>query len=317
VVSVADLHGDFQHTVALLRAAGLVEEVNDANLQAPDGRPFTHYRGARWIGGNATLVQTGDLVDRGAFGRDLYALFSDLRQQAAAAGGRVVNLIGNHDMMNLHGDLRYVSRQDTAEFGSSAARRKAFATTGWVGRQILEEFLVAFFIRGTLFVHAGLLPEHVERGIGDLNEAFRAELKASLSSWTGFRSALLQATGPVWLRRLTVGSEDSACPQVQRVLELTGAQRMVVGHTQVDEGAVRSRCNGRLLMADTIISRDGYPECWEQRSMQVRGCRGALSYIELRGPDAVAVSVPSPEAPIASVLERPLPIIASDMGEEL
>merc|ERR1719436_3153 len=101
----------------MLRAAGLAEEADLGDLGGEGRLPFARYRGIRWTGGNATLVQTGDMVDRGDYARDLYALFSDLRQQAAEAGGRVVNLVGNHDLMNIIEDLRYVSPGDYAAFG--------------------------------------------------------------------------------------------------------------------------------------------------------------------------------------------------------
>lgn len=318
VVGVADLHGDFRHAVAMLQGAGLIEEGVDEGLQGPDGLPFVHYKGVRWIGGNATLVQTGDMVDRGTFARDLYALFAELRRQAEAAGGRVVNLIGNHDLMNIQGDLRYVSHGDEADFGGAAARRQAFAPTGWVGRQILEDFRAVFLAGQTLFVHAGLLPEHVENGVDSLNEELHKQLQARLSSWTGFEGALLKATGPLWLRRLARSPVTGKCPELSKVLELTGAKRMVIGHTQVDEGVVQSRCGGRLLLADTIISREGYPECWQPNSMQAEGCQGSLSYVEIRDGDAFAVRVPPPDGPGGVAPEEsPLPIVDDAEQSEL
>uniref|UniRef100_A0A7S4W7D0 Calcineurin-like phosphoesterase domain-containing protein n=1 Tax=Alexandrium monilatum TaxID=311494 RepID=A0A7S4W7D0_9DINO len=309
VVSVADLHGDFGHAVAILRAAGLIEEGSNESLQGPDGRPFVRYKGARWIGGSTTLVQTGDMVDRGTYARDLYALFADLRQQAAAAGGQVVNLFGNHDLMNLQGDLRYVSPEDEADFGGAAARRAAWAPTGWVGRQILEEFRAAFLAGDTLFVHAGLLPEHVEHGVDQLNEKFFKQLRVSLSGSWGANTELLKSTGPLWLRRFATGPEARICSQVAKALELAGAKRMVLGHTQVDNGVVRLRCGGHLVMADTIISQDGYPMCWQPGSLQAEGCQGSLSYVEVRDGEAVAVRLPPAGGAEGEALEvTPLPV---------
>lgn len=51
-----------------------------------------------WIGKTATLVQTGDIVDRGRDTIALYKLFDTLRGQAAAAGGEVISLLGNHEV---------------------------------------------------------------------------------------------------------------------------------------------------------------------------------------------------------------------------
>jgi hypothetical protein len=91
VVAVGDIHGDLDSFVAILRQAKLI-----------DGRN-------RWTGGNTTLVQTGDFLDRGTKDRAVMDLLMELQKQAARQGGRVVVLLGNHEAMNMIGDLRYVS----------------------------------------------------------------------------------------------------------------------------------------------------------------------------------------------------------------
>jgi 3',5'-cyclic AMP phosphodiesterase CpdA len=80
------LHGDLPHAQRVLRLAGLVDHRS------------------RWIGKRAVLVQTGDIVDRGRDTIALYAFFDQLRAQAEKAGGVVVSLLGNHEMMNAFGD---------------------------------------------------------------------------------------------------------------------------------------------------------------------------------------------------------------------
>eukprot|EP00930_Biecheleria_cincta_P088070 TRINITY_DN77305_c0_g1_i1.p1 TRINITY_DN77305_c0_g1~~TRINITY_DN77305_c0_g1_i1.p1 ORF type:complete len:362 (-),score=36.16 TRINITY_DN77305_c0_g1_i1:25-1062(-) len=295
VIAVADLHGDFDHTLRLLKNANLIEvtDVVGESRVTEEGRPFSRYRGVKWIGGDATLVQLGDLVDRGTYARDLYALFSELRLQAAAtSSGRVVNLLGNHDLMNVLNDLRYVSKEDYAEFGGPEQRKKAFSATGWIGRQIVDDFHAAFVAGETLFVHAGLLPEHAREGVEALNDAARQQLREAMNSGGHQERHLLRSTGPFWLRRFATGSELRICDQLQETLSLVNAKRMVIGHTQVDDGIVRTRCNNSLLMADTIISRSAYPECWEPGSMQTEGCEASISYIEIVGNKVSVVKVP-------------------------
>lgn len=65
-------------------------------------------REGHWSGGDAVLVQTGDLVDRGEHVRDALDLFMRLQEEAAAAGGRVVVLMGNHELLNIFGELQGV-----------------------------------------------------------------------------------------------------------------------------------------------------------------------------------------------------------------
>ncbi len=109
IVAVGDVHGDFDAFVGILRTAGVLDE----NLQ--------------WAGGNTILVQTGDILDRGPRSRSVMDLLMMLEKQAPKSGGRVVALLGNHEVMNLMGDLRYVSTQEYAAFadGKSEQRRQA------------------------------------------------------------------------------------------------------------------------------------------------------------------------------------------------
>ena len=77
-----------------------------------------------WAGGKVTFVQTGDLIDRGPKPREVMDLMMALEKEAAKSGGRVVSLLGNHEMMNLMGDLRYVTPANYASF-----RRPQFQAT--------------------------------------------------------------------------------------------------------------------------------------------------------------------------------------------
>ena len=90
VVAIGDVHGAYDRFVGMLRAAGLI-------------------KGERWAGGRARLVQTGDVLDRGADSKKVIDLLIRLEREAAAAGGRVHALVGNHEFMRLVGDWRYVS----------------------------------------------------------------------------------------------------------------------------------------------------------------------------------------------------------------
>jgi len=109
VVAIGDVHGDFDDFVALLQHTGLIDAQR------------------RWTGNKATLVQVGDLLDRGPKPREVMDLMMALEKEAPKAGGRVVSLLGNHEMMNLMGDLRYVTTQNYASFadGNSEDRRKS------------------------------------------------------------------------------------------------------------------------------------------------------------------------------------------------
>ena len=109
VVVIADVHNDFDDFVAILRRTSLIDQQN------------------HWTGGKTTFVQVGDLLDRGPKPREVMDLMMALEKEAAQAGGRVVGLLGNHEMMNIQGDLRYVNPVNYASFadGNSEKRQKA------------------------------------------------------------------------------------------------------------------------------------------------------------------------------------------------
>jgi hypothetical protein len=110
VVAIGDLHGDYGQFITLLQQAGLTDKKG------------------RWRGGKAHLVQVGDVPDRGPDTRKIMDLLMRLEKQAVKAGGRVHPLIGNHEAMNIYGDLRYVTPEEFAAFrdGNSEQVRTFF-----------------------------------------------------------------------------------------------------------------------------------------------------------------------------------------------
>ena len=109
IVAVGDLHGDCSAWRDIARAAGLVDARN------------------RWIGGRTTLVQDGDVADRGPDTLKIIRDLQRLQREAPRAGGRVVTMVGNHEAMNVTDDLRYVTAGEFAAFADrdSASRRSS------------------------------------------------------------------------------------------------------------------------------------------------------------------------------------------------
>ena len=106
IVVIGDVHGDFDDFCLILRRAHLVDEHN------------------HWTGGNATFVQTGDLIDRGSKVREVLDLLMGLEAEAKNSGGQVIPLLGNHEVMNLVGDLRYVTPADYGEFADNDSEKR-------------------------------------------------------------------------------------------------------------------------------------------------------------------------------------------------
>ena len=105
VVAVGDVHGAYQRFTGILRAAQLIDQRD------------------RWIGGRAILVQTGDVVDRGADSKRVIDLLRRLERDARRAGGRVFPLLGNHEFMRAAHDWRYVSAEEYEAFADHDSER--------------------------------------------------------------------------------------------------------------------------------------------------------------------------------------------------
>ena len=110
VVVVGEVQGAAETVTTLLRSLDLIDETGS------------------WSGGETVLVQTGDLIDGGENSRAAMDLFMRLQREALAAGGRVIVLMGNHEAMNILGELRDVNFRTYASFAGPDAevRRTAY-----------------------------------------------------------------------------------------------------------------------------------------------------------------------------------------------
>lgn len=267
VVAIGDVHGDYESFAEVLQSAGLI-----------DGN-------GNWTGGKTHLVQTGDIVDRGPNSRAVMDLLIRLQRQAEAAGGAVHCLLGNHEAMNVYGDLRYVSPAEFASFaaGNSADRgasyeygkpitaaatpsfdqaqsssehpngfaelRAAFGPEGVYGKWLRSENAVIKIDR-TLFVHAGLGSKYADWSIDKINQEVREEL----ADFTRLHGGIVTDTeGPLWYSGLAKGDEKQE-PLVDQLLKHFDVDRIVIGHTYA-QGAVTPRFGGKVIMIDVGIPR--------------------------------------------------------------
>jgi hypothetical protein len=106
IVAIGDIHGEIDGFKRILQAAGLVDAAG------------------KWIGGRTQFIQTGDYTDRGAGTRAVLDLLMALEPQARKAGGRAFALLGNHEVMNLIGDTRDVTREIFATFANANSEKK-------------------------------------------------------------------------------------------------------------------------------------------------------------------------------------------------
>jgi hypothetical protein len=247
LVAIGDLHGDVAVTRAALRLAGAIDDSE------------------RWIGGDLTVVQTGDQLDRGDDERDILDLFARLAAAAPAAGGQVIALNGNHEVMNVQGDFRYVTPGAIGDFtgvrprspqASQAPstfedRAAAFLPGGAYARALAERDVVAV-VGDSLFVHGGVSPAHVRFGIERINGETRQWM---LGVTRGVPESVANDASPIWMRDYSLDPvSPGTCQALGEVLAALGVQRMIVGHT-VQKDGISSACDNRVYRIDVGLSR--------------------------------------------------------------
>ncbi|PWN52085.1 Metallo-dependent phosphatase [Violaceomyces palustris] len=267
VVAVADLHGDLEHALSVFRMAGLLPPYPSVSTD--------------WIGGHDILVSTGDIVDRGDDTIKLYQLFQKMRKESQAAGGRVVNLVGNHEVMNALGDWRYVTQGDIESFGGRTARRAAMSSTGWIGKDWLENYNVTARVPllppqhpslpsgysppSASFVHGGITSRYAGIGIDEINRVGRSLLRKGLEDpepsgryphgVTRDEMDLWSEDGPLWYRGYAYNDNDAACKEAHEATQSLGVKHLVMGHTPHFKGFVVRCPSSEILLIDTGISR--------------------------------------------------------------
>jgi hypothetical protein len=279
IVAIGDIHGDYDHYMATLRAAGLVDDKG------------------RWAGGETHLVQLGDIPDRGPDTQRIIEHIDTLAQQAERKGGYVHGLIGNHEVMNVTGDLRYVHPGEFADFvtrKSQALQDRHFAAymaqmeqndpeaflalpdnfreiwnqqfpLGWVEHRLawdpswnpearyaqwVLERKVAVQVNDTVFVHGGLSGFYCQNTLESLTEKAHDRLRNYDRANPGI---LEDPFGPLWFRGLSGGKPEAPVETVEAILGQHEARHIVVGHTPT-MGIIWPRYDGRVVMADTGLS---------------------------------------------------------------
>lgn len=77
-------------------------------------------RDGRWIGGRSVVVQLGDVPNRGPQPRQAMTLLLDLQKEAREAGGDVIWLLGNHEVLSALRHEAYVSVGEYLEHATPA-----------------------------------------------------------------------------------------------------------------------------------------------------------------------------------------------------
>ena len=185
IMAIGDLHGGFDE----LRIFLIGNKIVDKNLN--------------WIWGKGHLVFAGDVFDRGNKVTECFWLIYNLEQQAELAGGKVHFVPGNHEIMELTGDKRYLADKyvhlcNRLNFDYSAL----YGNKTVLGRWLRSKNAV-IVINDILFVHGGLSEEMVQKKISiqTINKTVKnILLRKNPEPVTGNEKLILGANGPLWYR---------------------------------------------------------------------------------------------------------------------
>eukprot|EP00904_Undaria_pinnatifida_P009576 jgi/Undpi1/5749/HiC_scaffold_2.g01023.m1 len=263
------------------------------------------------------VIAVGDIFDRGDNDLPIQEWVYRLARDAGRANGAVYSIMGNHEVINALGDHSMATRKaflpfldlrpelDTLLGGDwseldgfpewARCRLVAMRPGGPVAR-LMAAHAVCMKVGDNLFVHAGLLPEHVRRGavataaagvgaggkegqieVADADMMMR-KLNSGACSWLlGNRpppEELLEPEGPVWTRVYSDPDcrdiDQAARAKLEETLRLTGAKRMIVGHTPQRAG-INSAADGQVWRVDTGMTAmiGGRPEVLEIRGEEI------------------------------------------------
>lgn len=250
IIAIGDLHGDVYALKRALRLGELIDDKDD------------------WIGGDSVLVQVGDQTDRGDFELEIYSLLEKISKQAEKAGGKVLALLGNHEIMNAVLDFRFVTPAGFSKFSKFTtpispplAKQLIKLPKGRKGRsiaffpggqlaQLLSNHNVAVIIGESAFVHGGILPKWARYGISKINLETREFLKGNTPT---VPEGIDASDGLTWTRKFSLNTGPKECDLLKESLEILGVKRMIVAHTVQLDG-INNACDEKVWRVDVGMS---------------------------------------------------------------
>lgn len=298
IIVIGDIHGDYDRALETLKIAGLIPEKTNNNIKLEDiiwtgldtvvvqlgdqidsCRPNNRYESCH--SKNVTANDKGDDIK-------ILELFTHLHHKAQNTDnngaiysiiegdeksdldnehdfkGRVISLLGNHELMNVQGDLSYVSRKNIQIFSNNSDssedlsngienRKKKFSPGNKLANFLSCTRQAAVKIGRNLFIHGGVLPRIANKfGVDDMNTILSLYLQKKLKYPQDYNEILdRNQFSPFYNRSYAVNkNENEYCQKlIEPVLKKYQIDRMIVGHTPQLDG-IKAACNDKVILAD-------------------------------------------------------------------
>ncbi|MBN2595443.1 metallophosphoesterase [Labilibaculum sp.] len=244
IVVLGDIHGEFESLLAILRYNKIIDKKN------------------KWNYGAGQVVFTGDVFDRGDKVTECLWFIFQLEIQAKKQGGMVHYLLGNHEMMALLFDDRYV-----IDKYQHAAHHLQFHYSHFFDKHsVLGKWLrsknTLVRIGEQLFVHGGISPKLLEKkmSINEVNVGMRYHLNNYTALVdTTLVDLFLYSNSPLWYRGYlsrTPKYDRISLQEVLKTLEFYHANVIIFGHTPV--ARVYPFYSFKLIAMDVPIGDPNY-----------------------------------------------------------
>lgn len=242
ILVVGDVHGEYDALVGLLKGAKVIDdELN-------------------WSWGDGHLVFIGDILDRGDKVTESLYLIKRLQRQAMENKGRLHLLLGNHEIMVLMNDSRYIA----PKYKKMSKRlminySRFFKEDTELGRW-LRSLNSAVKINDLLFVHGGISPEMIEKEmtLEEINDEIRESLKPDHGkSQAELMKEVYFPGNPLWYRGYLMKTRNYSIittDELDRILNFYDVNRIFFGHTEVE--CIRFLKDGKLVAVNVPMGYD-------------------------------------------------------------
>lgn len=302
IVAIGDIHGDLTSLLVILFGAQLINN----NLE--------------WIGGNTFVVFTGDILDNyrnkyfintmkqhPADEITIISFLADLNQQAIKTEGRVLLCLGNHELLNLMNQFRYVSEPTREYFRGFLSSRKDQFRDNSILRQKLSCLFQPFILINNkyFFCHAGITSEFIH----DLNTHYSDKISLSeklIDFSKDIKNIILGVINKsnewilinhinnddnsslFWTRHY--GVENRGCDIFTEAAKLLGIKDLILikGHDAQDDYLIKESCNKNIYLIDTQISRSFLDN---NKNNQEKLISDNMNYIEIKNDTFSIISV--------------------------
>jgi hypothetical protein len=274
IIVIGDLHGDWETTIKSLKLGKLIDDNNN------------------WIGGDTVVVQVGDQIDRcrlngipceninatlddEASDIKILEFFTNLHMQAQKYGGAVYSLLGNHEIMNVEQDFRYVSYKGFKQFENYKIDNNIVKDGKTVRSYLfkpgnkISEFLactrqVALIIGSNIFIHAGILPIIAEKySVKSINQIMTLYLLDRIKDSDENYNTIFNGNdySPLWNRiygNLVINKNNNlnTCNNLIAPLQfIYNIDKIYIGHTPNMQNGISSICNDKIWLTDYGASK--------------------------------------------------------------